>query len=72
MYNLQGGTGWKELSKFIHKPLAGDEASILNVNQGSTGLYLERLCYDENGDFLEFDREYWLHDAIKLVVNIEG
>ncbi len=52
--------------------LVGDEASILNVNQGSTGLYLERLCYDENGDFLEFDREYWLHDAIKLVVNIDG
>lgn len=52
--------------------LVGDEASILNVNQGSAGLYLERLCYDESGDFLEFDREYWLHDAIKLVVNIDG
>ncbi|MCL6417618.1 UTRA domain-containing protein [Aestuariirhabdus sp. Z084] len=52
--------------------LGAEEAGILNVHQGSTGLYLERLCYDESGEFMEFDREYWLHDAIKLRVKISG
>ncbi|MEH6445936.1 MAG: UTRA domain-containing protein [Oceanospirillaceae bacterium] len=51
--------------------IIADEAQWLNVNTGSAGLYLERISYAQAGQFLEFDQEYWLHDALKLVVNVE-
>ena len=52
--------------------LVEDSAELLNVNTGSAGLYLQRISHDEDGRFLEFDHEYWLHDALKLVVNVKG
>lgn len=52
--------------------IVGDEAQWLNVNTGSAGLYLERVSYAQSGLFLEFDQEYWLHDALKLVVSVES
>ncbi|MFT5706791.1 MAG: DNA-binding GntR family transcriptional regulator [Oceanospirillaceae bacterium] len=51
--------------------IIADEARWLNVNTGSAGLYLERISYAQQGQFLEFDQEYWLHDALKLVVNVQ-
>ncbi|GAA0693759.1 UTRA domain-containing protein [Marinobacterium maritimum] len=50
--------------------LKGLEAESLNVNQGAAGLYIQRLSFDQRGDFLELDREYWLHDALKIAVRI--
>lgn len=47
-----------------------NEAQLLNVNTGSAGLYLQRISRTKNGTFLEFDHEYWLHDALKLVVKV--
>jgi len=52
--------------------LVDDTADLLGVNTGSAGLYLQRISYDDVGRFLEFDHEYWLHDALKLVVNVKG
>ncbi len=52
--------------------IVAEQAQLLNVNTGSAGLYLERLSFSQAGGFLEFDEEYWLHDALKLVVNVEG
>ncbi|GAA0783749.1 UTRA domain-containing protein [Marinobacterium sediminicola] len=50
--------------------LKGLEAESLHVNQGTAGLYIQRLSFDQHGDFLELDREYWLHDALKISVRI--
>jgi len=52
--------------------LVDNSAELLSVNTGSAGLYLQRISHDEDGRFLEFDHEYWLHDALKLVVNVDG
>jgi DNA-binding GntR family transcriptional regulator len=54
------------------KAIVENEAGLLNVNTGCAGLYLERISRTEVGDFLELDHEYWLHDALKLVVKIGG
>lgn len=48
--------------------LTGIEADALGVNPGSAGLYMQRLTHDAAGDFLEFDREFWVHDALKVSV----
>ncbi|WP_255487090.1 UTRA domain-containing protein [Oceanospirillum sediminis] len=45
-------------------------ADALAVNTGSTGLYIRRLCHDQNGEFLELDEEFWLHNAMKVVVSV--
>lgn len=50
--------------------LKGLEAESLNVNQGTAGLYIHRLSFDQEGEFLELDREYWLHDALKISVHV--
>jgi len=50
--------------------ILAEQAELLNISQGSAGLYLERQSLDQHGSFLEFDQEYWIHDALKLVVNI--
>ncbi len=49
-----------------------NEAQLLNVNTGCAGLYLQRISKTAEEDFLEFDHEYWLHDALKLVVRVES
>lgn len=46
------------------------EADALGVSHGAAGLYIQRLSHDQQGTFLELDREYWLHDALKIVVNV--
>ncbi len=50
--------------------LKGLEAESLSVNQGAAGLYIQRLSFDQDGEFLELDREYWLHDALKISVQV--
>jgi len=45
-------------------------ANALGANTGTTGLYIRRICRDQHGDFLELDEEFWLHNALKVVVNV--
>ncbi|WP_028302570.1 UTRA domain-containing protein [Oceanospirillum beijerinckii] len=47
-------------------------AEALGVNTGSTGLYIRRVCRDQNGEFLEIDEEFWLHNAMKVVVQVSS
>ena len=54
----------------IYPQAIGREAEALGVNPGSAGLYLQRRSFDQHDRFLAFDQEYWLHDAIKLVVKV--
>jgi len=46
------------------------EAEALRVKSGLPGLSVERTCYDSQGRVVEFDREYWRHDALKVSVDI--
>ena len=50
--------------------LTRDEAEALRVKSGLPGLNLERTCYNAQGRVVEFDREYWRHDALKVSVDI--
>ncbi|MFZ0269747.1 UTRA domain-containing protein [Caulobacter sp.] len=50
--------------------LTGDVAEALRVKSGLPGLSLVRTCYDAQGRVVEFDREHWRHDALKISVDI--
>ncbi len=45
-------------------------AEALDANTGNSGLYIRRICRDQSGDFLELDEEFWLHNALKVVVSV--
>lgn len=46
------------------------EAEALRVKSGLPGLSVERTCYNAQGRVVEFDREHWRHDALKISVDI--
>ena len=46
-------------------------AQQLNVNTGCASLYMRRICHDQQGEFLELDEEFWLHNALKVVVSVK-
>ncbi|WP_420384193.1 UTRA domain-containing protein [Novosphingobium sp.] len=48
--------------------LTGREAEALHVKPGLPGLNVVRTSYDAKGRVVEFDREYWRHDALKISV----
>lgn len=50
--------------------LTRDEAEALRVKSGLPGLSVVRTSYDANGAVVEFDREYWRHDALRISVDI--
>ncbi|CAN5578515.1 UTRA domain-containing protein [soil metagenome] len=50
--------------------LTGGEAEALRVKSGLPGLSVIRTCYDAQGRVIEFDREHWRHDALKISVDI--
>lgn len=50
--------------------LTRDEAEALRVKSGLPGLSVVRTSYDAKGGVVEFDREYWRHDALKISVDI--
>jgi len=50
--------------------LTRGEAEALRVKSGLPGLSVERTCYDAQGRVVEFDREHWRHDALKISVDI--
>lgn len=48
--------------------LTGREAEALKLKSGLPGLNLVRTSYDAQGRVVEFDREYWRHDAMTISV----
>ena len=50
--------------------LTREEAEALRVKSGLPGLSVVRTSYDAQGRVVEFDREYWRHDALKISVDI--
>jgi len=58
------------LNKIEMQPcaLTGWEAEALELKSGLPGLKVVRTSYDALGRVVEFDREYWRHDALKISV----
>nr|CDQ34229.1 Putative transcriptional regulator of 2-aminoethylphosphonate degradation operons [Virgibacillus halodenitrificans] len=50
--------------------LTGDEAEALGVHSGCAGLCVTRVTHDREDRALEYDEDYWLHDAICLRVEV--
>jgi len=48
--------------------LTGHEAHTLCAKPGLPGLNVVRTSYDARGRVVEFDREYWRHDAVTISV----
>lgn len=50
--------------------LIRDTAERLGVKSGTPGLEVTRSSFDEMGRVVEYDREYWRHDAIRIHVDL--
>ncbi|ESQ84079.1 hypothetical protein AEAC466_10055 [Asticcacaulis sp. AC466] len=50
--------------------LTQDEAVALRLKSGLPGLLVKRISYDAQGRVVEYDLEYWRHDALKISVDI--
>lgn len=46
------------------------EAEALCIRSGLPGLLVRRISYDNQGRVVEYDHEYWLHDALKVTLDI--
>ncbi|UTW44496.1 UTRA domain-containing protein [bacterium SCSIO 12696] len=46
--------------------LLNPHASYLETNEGALGLKLVRIISDNNGQVMEYDEEYWRHDALQI------
>jgi len=49
--------------------LTGYEAEALRVKPGLPGLAVQRTSHDAQGRVVEFDHEYWRHDAVRISVD---
>lgn len=50
--------------------LTREAADRLGVKSGTPGLKVTRTSFDEAGRVVEYDREYWRHDAIRIHVDL--
>ena len=46
--------------------LLGETAQALRATSGSPAMVVERINYNQNGDLIDCDIEYWRHDAISI------
>lgn len=50
--------------------LVKDAAEALGATSGTPGLLVVRTSFDAHGRVVEYDREYWRHDAIRVHVDL--
>jgi DNA-binding GntR family transcriptional regulator len=50
--------------------LVRDAADALGANPGTPGLLVVRTSFDTSGRVVEYDQEYWRHDAIRVHVDL--
>jgi DNA-binding GntR family transcriptional regulator len=46
--------------------LLGETAQALRATSGSTAMVVERINYNQDGELIDCDIEYWRHDAISI------
>jgi DNA-binding GntR family transcriptional regulator len=51
--------------------LVKEAADGLGVKSGTPGLLVVRSSFDADGRIVEYDREYWRHDAIRIHVDLK-
>lgn len=57
--------------RFRPSALNASQAQALGVAAGLPGLYLSRICFDQLNNVIEFDQEYWRHDALEVHVDVD-
>ncbi len=50
--------------------LLGSQAEALGVAVGTPGLYLTRTSFDQFNNVIEFDQEFWRHEALEIYVDV--
>ena len=50
--------------------LMGSQAEALGVAAGTPGLYLTRTSFDQLNNVIEFDQEFWRHEALEICVDV--
>ena len=50
--------------------LVKEAAEALDAKSGTPGLLVVRTSFDESGRVVEYDQEYWRHDAIRVHVDL--
>lgn len=53
-------------------PLNDREAKELKVSGGTPGLFLTRSSYDADDNIIEYDEEYWRHDALAISLDVRN
>ncbi len=51
--------------------LIQEEAEALGVKSGTPGLLVVRASFDAGGRIVEYDHEYWRHDALRVKVDLD-
>ncbi len=46
--------------------LLGDTAQALRATSGTPAMVVERINYNQHGELIDCDIEYWRHDAISI------
>lgn len=49
--------------------LFADTATLLRATSGCAAMYIERVNYDQHGQLLDCDLEYWRHDAVIIAAH---
>ncbi len=52
--------------------LTAEQAELLDAPSGYTCICVHRITRNQNGDILEYDREFWRHDSLNINVLIQG
>jgi len=54
--------------------LLGDTAQALRATSGTPAMVVERINYNQNGELIDCDIEYWRHDAISIesIAQLQG
>ncbi|MNW15575.1 putative transcriptional regulator of 2-aminoethylphosphonate degradation [compost metagenome] len=47
-------------------------ANYLNLPEGSPLLMIIRVNYDQHGQILDCDREFWRHDAVRITMDSQA
>ena len=53
-------------------PLNNAQAEELQVVAGTPGLLLTRSSYDQHGNIVEYDQEFWRHDALEISIEVKA
>ena len=51
--------------------LGEPQARALGVSIGTPSLYLSRKVYDQFDNVIEYDQEFWRHDALEICVDVQ-